>query len=197
MKMKQTEKHKLNTADIITLFRIAGTAGLAFLKPFSTAFLCLYSITGLTDIADGMLARRTATASDFGARLDSIADLLFYAVTLFRVFPSLWSTLPKSIWFAVAAVITLRISAYITAALKYRRFASLHTYLNKLTGLAVFFIPFLLVTRYSVGYCIAVSAIAALASLEELIIHLISREYNANAKSVFPKKSLLRDSINT
>ena len=78
-------KHRLNVADIITFFRIAGTIPLAVLKPLSAEFFCLYALTGLTDVLDGFIARKTKTAGDFGARLDSIADLLFYTVILIRI----------------------------------------------------------------------------------------------------------------
>ena len=114
-----------------------------------------------------------------------VADLLFYAVMLFRLFPHLWNTLPGDIWYAVAVILIIRISAYLIAAVKYRLFASVHTYLNKLTGMAVFMVPFLLATAYAVVYCRAVCAVAAAASLEELVIHLIRRYYSANTKSIF------------
>lgn len=189
MDRKPTKNAKLNVANLLTLLRIAGTIAIVALRPFSAPFLWVYALTGLTDVLDGWIARKTHTASDFGARLDSIADLLFYAVMLLRIFPFLWDTLPKGIWYIVAIILFIRISAYIVAAVKYRRFASLHTYLNKLTGMAVFLIPFLFVTRYAVGYCLTVSVIAAISSLEEFVIHLREQTYPDNTKSVFQKKN--------
>lgn len=185
MKSEKTEKHRFNTADEITLLRIVGTLGLVILIPSSATFFCVYTLTGLTDVLDGWIARKTKTSSDFGARLDSIADLLFYVVVLFRIFPIIENTLPGDIWYAVAIIVIVRISAYLTAMVKYHRFASLHTYLNKLMGMAVFLIPFMLITQYAVGCCFAVSAVAAIASLEELVIHLMKPNYNADTKSVF------------
>ena len=178
-------EHKLNTADALTCCRIAGTLLLAFLRPLSMGFFWVYALTGLTDVLDGWIARKTKTASDFGARLDSIADLLFYTVMLLRVFPILWAAFPMEIWYAVAAILILRISAYGIAAVKYRRFASLHTYLNKATGGAVFLVPFLLVTEYADVYGWITCAIAAAASLEELAIHLSRPAYRADTKFIF------------
>lgn len=180
-------KHRLNVADIITFFRIAGTIPLAVLKPLTAEFFCLYALTGVTDVLDGFIARKTKTAGDFGARLDSIADLLFYTVILIRILPILLTKLPHGIWYAVAAVLCIRVSAYVTAAVKYRRFASLHTYLNKLTGAAVFLIPFFLVTDYAVAFCRIVSVVAMASSLEELVIHIRSQVYCSNVKSIFYK----------
>lgn len=188
MKKYSVFNHKLNAADAITLFRIAGALLLAFLSPLSAEFLCVYAFAGLTDVLDGWIARRTKTASDFGALLDSVADLLFYAVMLFRVIPFIWNTLPGDILYAAAVIIILRISAYLTAAMKYHQFASLHTYLNKLTGVAVFFVPFLLTTEFASAYCRAVCAIAAAAAIEELVIHIHRKTYRADTKSIFQKE---------
>lgn len=182
---KNKTKHRLTAADILTLLRMVGTALLAALKPLSGGFLFLYALTGVTDVLDGWIARKTNTERDFGARLDSAADLLFYAVMLLRVFPALWQALPGSIWYAVAFIVLVRLAAYLTAAVKYRRFASLHTYLNKFTGFAVFLIPFWLLTDYAPVFCWSASAVAMVSSLEELVLHLQSRVYNPNTKSFF------------
>lgn len=188
MKEKLIEKHKLNLADIITLIRIVGTLVLMFLRPLSTVFLVVYALTGVTDVLDGWIARKTKTASDFGARLDSAADLLFYAVMLLRIFPALWSMLPREIWYVVAVILVLRISAYLTAIVKYRQFASLHTYLNKLTGGMLFFVPFVLSTKYGVAYCWSICVVAFVAATEELAIHLHSRTCHTNTKSIFQRE---------
>ena len=185
MKKNMTKKYNLTLADVITVFRMIGTLFLLFLRPFSAEFLWIYAFTGLTDALDGWIARKTGTASDFGARLDSIADLLFYAVTMFRLAPLLWDALPEDIWYAVAVILLIRVSVYLIAAKKYRRFASLHTYLNKLTGGAVFLIPFLCTTGYAAAYCRITCGIAAVAALEELILHLRRKTYCADIKSIF------------
>lgn len=186
--MGRTETHKLNAADVITMLRIVGTLALLLLRPLSAGFLWLYALTGLTDALDGWIARKTKTVSDFGAKLDSFADLLFYTVMLLRVFPLLWNAMPKDIWYAAAVILLVRLSAYLVAAVKYRRFAALHTYLNKLTGGAVFLIPFLLPTPYASIFCRVVCAVAAVAALEELILHLRRQAYDANTKSIFQKE---------
>lgn len=182
-------KHKLNVADYITLLRIAGTVLLLALKPLSTEFFIIYALTGVTDVLDGWIARKLKTAGDFGARLDSISDLLFYTVILVRLLPILIDKMPNGIWYVVAVIICIRVSAYITAAVKYRRFASLHTYLNKFTGVTVFLIPFFLITDHAVVFCHIVCAVALISSLEELIIHIRSNNYCPKVKSIFYKRT--------
>ena len=74
MNRSKSQSHKWNTADTITSVRIAASLFLLLLPLRSVGFLVVYTLTGLTDVLDGWLARKTGTASDFGARLDSIAD---------------------------------------------------------------------------------------------------------------------------
>ena len=185
MKQKITPAHKWNAADTVTSVRIAASLVLLFISLRSAGFFAVYTLTGLTDALDGWLARKTGTASDFGARLDSIADLLFYAVLLFRFSLVLWRALPVEIWYAVAAVFLLRLTAYAVAAIKYRRFSSLHTRLNKLTGVGVFLLPYAFAASTGVVYSWAICILAFVASLEELMIHLRQPTYQADRKSVF------------
>lgn len=187
-KFEFKRKEILTAANGLTLSRIVGTIWLLFLETLSPLFLVIYTLTGLTDAFDGWVARKTGTASDFGARLDSVADLLFYFTMLAKFVPVLWVTIPRAIWFAAAAILLIRIGAYITAAVKYHRFASQHTYLNKATGAAAFLVPYMLLFPFGGEYCWVVCALAFVASVEELIIHIMSKNYNADRKSIFQRK---------
>ena len=181
------ETHKWNVADTITAVRMIAALFLLFLPMRSAGFLILYSFAGLTDALDGYLARKTGRSSDFGARLDSIADLLFYAVLLLRLFPVLWRALPVAVWIVVALVLLVRLCAYCVAAAKYHRFASLHTWLNKLTGIGVFLLPYILAASSGVSYSWALCAMALAASLEELAIHLCRERYCADIRTIFQR----------
>lgn len=171
--------------NIITLLRMVGTVVLLFISPFSTAFYIVYTLCGLTDVLDGMIARLTKKTTEFGAKLDSIADIIFYSVMLIRIFPVLWEVLPKSIWYLVALILVLRCVSYFTAAMKYKRFSARHTYLNKLTGVTLFFVPYFLTHSVGVTVCFVVCVIAILAVAEELLIHLSSKEYDSKRKTIF------------
>ncbi len=176
------------SANKITALRILGTIVLVFLKVPSAVFYLIYTLTGITDVLDGYFARKTGTASEFGARLDSVSDIIFYTVMLLKLLPSLISALPKRIWLAVGLALILRIISYTVAAVKYRTFASLHTYLNKLTGLAVFAVPYLFYTDIGAAYSCAVAALAVISSGEELIIHIIGKKYDPSVKYVLSNK---------
>lgn len=161
--------------NIITALRIFGTFLMIFIKPFTALFYTVYSLTGVTDILDGFIARKLNLTSKLGAMLDSIADLFFYTVMILKILPVLWAILPTSIWYAVAVAVIIRLLAYLVAAIKFRQFASMHTRLNKLTGLAVFCVPFILTLPCYTEICAVVCLIAAVASLEELLIHIFKK----------------------
>lgn len=177
-------KKYLTIPNLLTVFRMLGTLALAFLPPLTVPFFALYLICSATDIADGVIARKTGAVSDFGARLDSVADILFYAVILLRLFPTLRGTLPVQVWWLAGAALAFRLCAYLAAACRYRRFAALHTYLNKCTGALLFALPLLLLTPAAVPISFAVCVMGVLASAEELCLHLCSPAYDANVKSL-------------
>ena len=161
-----------NLPNSITVMRMVGTVFLLFTKPMSLCFYIVYSLTGLTDVLDGFFARKFEVTSDFGAKLDSIADLMFYSVMLILLIPVLWDRLNKSIWFAVLIALVLRLIAYILSAVKYKEFASSHTVLNKITGLCVFAIPFILLTPYASEICWIVAFIGIISSFAEMLRYL-------------------------
>ena len=168
----------------ITLVRIAGAVWLMFLQPLSVLFYAVYFLCGLSDVVDGYLARKMDSVSEVGARLDSVADLLFYAVMGVKFFPTLWKKLPKWIWFAVCTILLLRTIVYVLAFAKYHHFPSLHTYLNKLSGLMIFLIPFSAILDALTPFCIAIAVVSFLAVVEELLIHLLSKDYCTDVKTL-------------
>lgn len=177
-----------NLPNILSYARIAGTIWLILMKPLTPLFLTIYTITGMTDVLDGAIARKYGTTSEKGAKLDSIADLLFYTLILIRIFPVMWVTLPKKIWIMVGAILLVRFVSYGTAARKYHRFASLHTYLNKVTGLMVFLVPYAIISPAAIPYCWGVCVVAMIGSIEELVLHLTSEKYDPSRKSLLIKR---------
>ena len=162
--------------NFITCLRLVGAICMLFTKALSTAFFVLYTVCGISDLIDGWLARKTGNTSEFGAKLDSIADLSFNAIMVLKTFPTLWKTLPIGIWITVGAIFAVRIVSYALVAIRNHSFSSLHTYMNKLTGFAVFTIPFYIKFKHATLFAIIGCIVAAVATLEELIIHLLNKD---------------------
>ena len=158
--------------NIITFGRLLGTVIMAFTTPFSFNFFLVYTLTGFSDVLDGFIARMTGTTSVFGAKLDSAADLLFYTVMFFMIFPTLFGMLPIILWVLFLVVMTLRVVAYATCAAKHKKFAATHSILNKITGAAVFSTPYIMQTDYIVGYCTVMGVISLVAAIKELVAYI-------------------------
>lgn len=171
--------------NFITSLRILGTFFLIF-TPYEdyTTFITIYTLTGISDILDGFIARKMHTTSEFGSKLDSVSDIFFYAVMLYKLLPVLLKKMKPFIWYSVAIVFALRIAAYIVAAVKYHRFASLHTYMNKVTGGAVFTAPYIMELPCHLIICFMICVLGALASAEELTMHIISKDYDPKKRTL-------------
>jgi phosphatidylglycerophosphate synthase len=172
-------------ANYISAFRIIISLALLYTKPLHAAFLFIYVVIGLSDIMDGYVARKTCSTSKLGEKLDSIADMVFDGVLIVILYPVVNPGIQILIWIAAIALIRI-ISAAIVFA-KYRIFGMIHTLANKGTGLFLFFFPILYSVDPSEILICTVCIAASISAIEELLIDLMSEEWQANRKSIFVK----------
>ena len=130
---------KKQVANIITFYRVLGSVGLLFCPVFSDCFYGLYLFCGLTDMVDGTIARKTGSTSTFGARLDTVADFLFAAVSFGKLLTALRIPVWIGVWAATIAVVKL--VNLIWGFLRRKQIPSLHTILNKVSGFCLFLLP--------------------------------------------------------
>ena len=90
MRRRFMKEKLLTPPNICTMLRIVGTVGLLLIRPLTLPFYLLYTFCGITDVLDGTIARATNSTSEFGARLDGIADLIFYAVMIVKFSRFCW-----------------------------------------------------------------------------------------------------------
>ena len=130
--------------------------------PLSLPFYVIYAVAGLSDIFDGLIARKTNTATKFGAKLDTFADIVFAVVCLIKLLSVLDIPVWLYIWIAVIASIK---AANIAAGyIRQKEFISVHSVMNKLTGGLLFVFPLTLTwidLRYSAAVICAVATTAA------------------------------------
>ncbi|UQZ37397.1 CDP-alcohol phosphatidyltransferase [Paenibacillus sp. PK3_47] len=168
--------------NILSLMRMLCSAILLLVAPLSILFYVLYLLCGVSDALDGYIARRTNSTSSFGASLDSVADFVFIGVTLIVFLPILHLSLWLLCW--IGAITLVRISSLIIGFVKYRAFAFIHTYANKATGSALFCFPFLYhTTGLTLTSCI-LCGLATYSAVEELLIHVRSKELLRDAKRI-------------
>ena len=69
-------------ANAITSLRIIGSVVLLFFDVSSLPFYITYLLCGFSDMIDGTIARKTNAVTEFGSKLDTVADFVFVAVCL-------------------------------------------------------------------------------------------------------------------
>ena len=111
------------------------------------------------------MARKTNAVSEFGARLDTVADFIFVVACLIKLVPTLNIETWVYIWIAVIAVIKMIniVSGYIMQ----KKFVAIHSIMNKVAGALLFVLPLTLrfiELRYS---AIVVCAVATFAAIQE------------------------------
>ena len=153
-------------ADLITISRIFLSILLLFLPFPSLPFLFLYVAGGLTDMLDGFVARATGTAGARGAKLDSLADGVFFLSSAIKIIPSL-SILPF-LWAPVMIVLLVRVANLLDSFFKGRE--PLHTTADKITGFLLFLLPLSLGLVPIMFSASAVTAVAFYAAIEETVL---------------------------
>ena len=152
-------------ANQITSCRILLSLLLLFFPALSPGFYGLYLAAGLSDMLDGLVARRTNSTSPLGAKLDSIADIIFLAVCLIKLLPVL--TLPVWLWGWVGLIALLRLVNILSGFVCRKKLVLLHTKANKLTGALLFLLPlslgFLNISCSAIPLC----ALASFAAIQE------------------------------
>jgi len=131
-----------NVANCITILRIVFSITYCFFDLLSSMFLIFYSLAGITDVFDGLVARKTKTLSSFGSKLDSFADFIFFMCLLVKILVSTsldWRTL-----FIFALVFIIKILIVAIGFKNNHHLFVCHNLMNKVTGIVVFLIPYLL-----------------------------------------------------
>ena len=152
-------------ANIITGIRIVLSVALLFCPAFSPTFYALYIAAGLSDMIDGAVARKTGTAGELGARLDTIADLIFTAVCLTKLLPVL--DVPVWLYLWIAVIAGMKVTNIAVGYIRQKEFAAVHSGINKVTGCLLFLFPFTL-TWIDLKYSAAAVCVAAtIAAVQE------------------------------
>ena len=154
---------KKHIANIITGSRIIFSLPLLFIPLSSAWFYALYMLCGFTDMIDGTIARKMGAVSKFGARLDTISDSVFMLVCSVKILPLL--QIPVWLWVWIALIALTKIFNIAVVLIRKKKLISIHSVVNKITGLALFLLPLSLTfapTTYSVAAICVLSTIAVM-----------------------------------
>ena len=148
---------------MVTGLRILCSVLMIFLPVFSVRFYIAYFICGLSDAADGAIARKTNSSSPFGARLDTAADLVFVSVTLIKLLPCI--TVPQWLWLWIAAIALIKAVNAVVWFIRQKKPVAVHSIMNKLTGFLLFLFPLtlgIIEPQYSAAVVCSAATLAAI-----------------------------------
>lgn len=159
--------------------------GLAIFHPDPWAFGACLLAGFLSDVFDGVIARRLGIATPGLRRLDSIADTFFYVAATFAA----WHLYPQVIKAHAGALLLLAVleaGRYVFDLVKFKREASYHMWSSKAWGLALFAAFFaLLACGYTGAWIAAPIYLGIVADVEGLAISFVLREWKSDVPSIF------------
>ncbi len=158
---------------------------LALYAPNRIAFGACITIAFVSDIFDGVIARRLNVATPGMRRLDSIADSLFYVAAAVAA----WLLYPRVIGEHFASLLllaALEVARYVLDFAKFRREASYHTWSSKVWGVTLFMAFFALLAMGFTGQAVAAAIyVGIFVDIEGLAISLVLEDWRADVPSIF------------
>ena len=161
-------------ANIITISRILGSIYLLYSPVFSISFYIMYLFCGITDMIDGTIARKTKSVSELGAILDTVADSAFVAVSFVKILPLM--EFPTWLWNWIVIVAIIKIGNVVWGLISNKKLVSIHTILNKVTGLLLFLLPLTLSFIEPIYSSAVVCFMATLSAINEVYYARIGKE---------------------
>jgi phosphatidylglycerophosphate synthase len=156
---------------------------LAWYHPRPLAFAVCLILAFLSDVFDGILARRLNVATSGLRRLDSIADSTFYVAALLAAW-HLRSTELRVYLPALMVLGALEVVRYAFDLWKFRREAAYHLWSSKLWGICLFVGFFALLVLGRGGLFVRVPIyVGILVDLEGLAVSFMLREWKSDVPS--------------
>ena len=168
---------KKHIANIITGSRIVFSLSLLFIPLSSAWFYALYLLCGLSDMIDGIVARRTNSATQFGARLDTVSDFVFLSMALIKFVPHLH--IPVWLWIWIGIIAMMKLGNAVWGFVRTKKLISPHTVLNKVMGLLLFLLP-MTINFVDLTYTLPiVCTVATIAAIHEVYDTYSEKKYDA------------------
>ena len=157
---------------------------LCIYAPNPAAFSVCLVAAFISDIFDGIIARRLNVATPAIRRLDSAADTLFYAACVFAA----WHLYPAAMigrLLPLSILIALEAFRYILDFVKFHREASYHMWSSKVWGIALFIGFFSLLVLGSQGIAVTVALyLGIVADLEGIAISIVLPRWQSDVPSL-------------
>jgi CDP-diacylglycerol--glycerol-3-phosphate 3-phosphatidyltransferase len=166
---------RFTIAPLLLLLALNHSTGIGFLIGYITAFL--------SDIFDGIIARKLNVSTIKLRQADSWADISLYlciAVSTWLVYPTVIIEFQIPLLMAIACQLTL----FIVSLIKFGRFPSFHTYTAKAWGISLFVAVVGLFGYGRAGGLWGAIGLCLVNSVEEVIMTLILPEWRHDILSI-------------
>lgn len=142
------------------------------------------TVSLVTDLLDGAVARKLNQSTEFGSKFDSLADQCLQLSALLWVIMLMPGVFTENPFISTLAV-SMYIASLGTGLIKFKRLANLHLYLSKIGGLFlyIFLIASFLAGEYDKILFLLAGILFALSSAETLILQLTSTEVDSQMGS--------------
>ncbi len=184
--MKRENRAPLLTVpNVLTGFRLVAAPVLLWqaFQGYRAGFLLLLALCFLSDWLDGLVARLTGQESEFGATLDSWADVTLY-LTVSLACGWLWPETVAAQWPYVLMVVASCLVPAIVGLCKFGRFTSYHTWAVKFAVAATAVSLYILLLG-GPAWPFRLAAVACLvAAVEEVALTWLLPEPKSNLRSI-------------
>jgi len=152
-------------------------------------FAPLLLVGMLSDIYDGVLARRFGVSTPALRRYDSLTDVVYYLFILAATW-LLCREVVSAHWIAIAALLVSEAGTIVTSLLRFRIMPATHSYLAKFYGLCLFACFVGLLTFNAPGWTItALAAVGVTTNVEIIAILCLSKRPPVDVASILVLRS--------
>jgi CDP-diacylglycerol--glycerol-3-phosphate 3-phosphatidyltransferase len=151
-------------------------------------FAPILIIATLSDIYDGILARRLGVATSWLRRYDSVTDVIYYLFILYCAWIA-QKTAIKSHWLPISLLVGSEIATIFLSLFRFGVLPATHTYMAKLYGLCLLGCCLGFLAFNAPGWIITVLAVVGVAANSEISAILLMRKVApVDVKSVFSRR---------
>jgi cardiolipin synthase len=184
---KFKDKSLFSIPNLLSFYRILSFPVVAYFAYMNNEriYFILLLIDLITDILDGFIARRFNLQTEFGARLDALADIGMYILAFLGILIFKANELEPYI-FSLILFFTVFVIPKIIAWIRFNRVPSLHLFSSKIGGYiqGLFFLSLFVFGFSQIFYYIMIIS-GILSFIEQIIIVLIVKDMKSNMKGVY------------
>ena len=181
------KKSVLTIPNILSFYRLLTFPWVLYLALSGHEYLYVVFlvINLITDALDGIIARAFRMETEFGARLDTLADIGMYITAIVGIFQFKTEEFSPHL-LSLGIYVFVFIVSILVPVVRFGRFPSLHLYSSKAGGYlqGIFFFIVFTCGFFTLFYYLVITW-AILAFCEQICVQLVADRFVTNAKGLY------------